>query len=90
LTASGSLLDCIAQRKPLIAVQPPPLAAIAERYGPIGYLRADISAAGALLADASILRDPVAYTRFQRSFEAVQRDRRPDAIAKIIRQDLGC
>lgn len=89
LTASGSLLDCITQRKPIIAVEHPMLTALARQYGPFGYLCTDISAAESLLADPSNLRDPVAYAGFQRVLDTIHRDRGPEALAKIISRDVA-
>ncbi len=89
LIASGSLLDCVAQRTPIIAVTNPMLAALARQYGPIGYLCADLAAAMELLTKPSRLQDRSAYNDFQQTLDAIQRDRAPEALARIVRRDLA-
>ncbi len=88
--ASGSLLDCVTQRKPLIAVRNPMLTALAERYGPPGYLCGDLDAVQTLLSDPARLRDTTAYAGFQRALDAMHQDRTPEALAPIVRRDLQC
>lgn len=90
LISSGSLLDCIIQRKPVIAIDHSVLTSLARQYGPIGHLCADLQAARALLADPARLRDAAAYATFQRSLDAIAADRRPEVLAGIIARDLGC
>ena len=87
--ASGSLLDCVAQRKPLLAVESPMLRALVRCYGPIGHLGADLDALRALLRDGAALRDEAAYAGFQRNLAAIGRDRGPDALRALVRRDLG-
>ncbi len=90
LTASGSLMDCVAQRKPIIAVGNPALDALQRRFGPIGHVCPDLDAAARLLAEPARLRDPDAYAAFQRALDRVQADRLPQSLACIVRRDLGC
>lgn len=88
--ASGSLLDCIAQRKPLIAVETTMLAGLTRQYGQFGYLCPDLPAVEALLADPARLRDPAAYAKFQRVLDAMHHDRAPETLAIMLRRDLQC
>jgi hypothetical protein len=90
LIASGSLLDCITQRKPLIAIGSNLLAGFEQRYGPFGYLCPDLPAAEALLSEPGRLRDPAVYARFQCTLDSMYRDRVPAALAPTISRDLGC
>lgn len=90
LTASGSLLDCIAQRRPVIGVVNPMLAALVRRHGPIGHLCDDLAGVRALLAEPARLGDPAAYAGFQRVLDAIAAERRPAALAGRIGGDLGC
>ncbi len=88
LTASGSLLDCINQRKPLIAVRNDMLDGLARRHGPIGYLCDTLDGVQALLADTERLRDAAAYAGFQAALDQIARARLPSALAATIRADL--
>ena len=89
LTASGSLLDCINQRKPVLAVRNTALDALTRQYGPIGHLCDDLAGVQALLDDEAALRDEAAYGRFQASLDAIARDRQPAALARLIREHLA-
>ncbi len=89
LTASGSLLDCINQRKPVLAVRNTALDTLARQYGPIGHLCDDLAGVQALLDDEAQLRDAAAYARFQASLDAIARDRQPAALAATIRADFA-
>jgi len=90
LTASGSLLDCINQRKPMIAVRNDMLDGLARRHGPIGYLCDDLAAVHALLSDPLALRDAAAYASFQRALNAIAATRLPRALAATVRDNLKC
>jgi hypothetical protein len=90
LTASGSLLDCMTQTKPLIAVRNTSLEALQTQYGPFGYLCADLEAMATLLSQPERLRDAVAYAGFQQTLRAMHADRLPDRLATKIQTDLGC
>lgn len=87
--ASGSLMDCISQRKPLIAVTNILLAQLQAAYGPIGYVCADHYALAALLRQPERLRDDAAYASFQNTLDKVQAGRLPSTLAHTIRRDLG-
>jgi hypothetical protein len=89
-TASGSLLDCITQRKPLIAITNTALEALQAQYGPFGYLCADLDAMATLLDHPERLRDAVVYAAFQHTLKAMHADRLPEHLAVKIRSDLGC
>ena len=90
LTASGSLLDCVAQQLPVIALDSPALAALTRRYGPPGHVLPDPAAVQALLSDPARLRDPAAYAAFQQNLAAAAQDRLPVAITPIIRRSIAC
>lgn len=87
-TASGSLMDCITQRKPLIAVTNTLLAQLQAQYGPFGHLCADPASMAALLREPDRLRDLVAYAAFQRTLDAIHNDRLPGCLATTVRNDL--
>lgn len=89
-TASGSLMDCITQRKPLIAVTNTLLAQLEAQYGPLGHLCANPADMAALLRQPDRLRDAVAYSAFQKTLDTIHADRLPDRLTAIIRSDLGC
>ena len=88
LTASGSLLDCVAQCKPIIAVETPVLAGLAQRYGKFGYLCPDVAATNRLLLEPERLRDRAAYAKFQANLDTMRRERIPEVLAQRISQDL--
>ncbi len=90
LTASGSLLDCVAQAKPLISLTSPALEALARRYGPPGHILPSPDAIQRLLADPARLRDPAAYAAFQQNLAAAAQDRLPQALAPIVCKDIQC
>lgn len=89
LTASGSLLDCINQRKPILAVRSTMLEGLAQRYGPIGHLCDDLAGVQRLLEDGTALRDAPSYARFQAALDAIARDRLPAALARTIGRDMA-
>lgn len=89
LTASGSLLDCINQRKPILAVRNAMLEGLARRHGPIGHLCDDLAGVRALLEDGAALRDPARYAGFQRALDAIAHTRLPQALAATMREHLA-
>ena len=88
LTASASLMDCVAQRKPIIAVGNPALETLQRRFGPVGHVCPDLEAVARLLAEPARLRDPDAYAAFQRALDAIQADRLPQSLARTVCRDL--
>ena len=88
-TASGSLLDCINQRKPILAVRNTALDTLARQYGPIGHLCDDLAGVQALLDDEARLRDEAAYARFQAALDAIVRTRQPATLAAAIAADFA-
>ena len=88
LTASGSLLDCINQRKPLIAVRNHMLTALERQHGPFGYLCDDLAGVCALFDDTAALRDTAAYAIFQRTLDSIARSRLPRALAGAVKRSL--
>ena len=89
LTASGSLFDCVTQRKPIIAVANPLLQGLARQFGPIGHLCPDLDGLQALLAQPQVLREPLAYAGFQRSLGAVLDSRSFARLQQVIHHDLS-
>jgi len=89
LTASGSLLDCIGQLKPIIAVESPMLKMLAAKYGPIGHLCPTLDHMRQLLADPEKLFDRTSYKGFQNALECIRYDRSPAALANILRGHLS-
>ena len=90
LTASASLMDCIAQRKPIIAVGNPALDMLQRRFGLIGHVCPDLEAVARLLAEPARLRDPGAYAAFQQALDSIQAARLPQSLARTVSRDLGC
>lgn len=88
LTASGSLLDCIASATPLIATRTGAVAHMAAD-GPIGYLADDPEALTAIVLDRTRLADRTAHKTFQQNLVRLQSQRRPAAIAAAVRETLG-
>ncbi len=88
LTASGSILDCVTNGIPLIALASPAVTALSAEYGPLGYIVPDRAAAEALLHNP-VLRDSTTYAGFQRSMRALHNSRTPAALAPLLRRDLG-
>ncbi len=89
LTASGSLLDCIAQLKPIVAVESEILRMLAAKYGPIGHLCPTLEHMRRLLADPEKLLDRRSYEGFQDALECIRHDRSPAALANILRDHLS-
>lgn len=87
-TASGSLLDCIAQAKPVISLDFPGARALAEKHGEIGFIGGSMAELKALFARKTILGDPAAHARFQRNLLAIREQRTPAGIAALVRRDL--
>lgn len=90
LTASASLLDCVTQRKPIIALRNSMLSGLQAGYGPFGYLCDDLAAMRDLLSHPERLRDEGAYAGFQRTLDAIHAARLPEVLAVTVRKDLGC
>lgn len=88
LTASGALIDCITQRKPLLGLSCPQIDHIQNRYGPIGHVCADLATLRRLIQSDDILRDSSAYARFQRTMDDIHADRVPAGLARRVAGDL--
>lgn len=87
LTASGSLLDCIASATPLIAT---PTAAILNlaSSGPVGFLANARTTLEDIILDPDRLSDRTSYARFQQTLVQLQAQRRPVALASAMRATL--
>ena len=88
LTASASLLDCIASATPLIATRTAAVAHMAAA-GPIGFLADNPDALADIVLDRTRLADRAAYGTFQRNLVRLQRQRLPAAIASAVRETLS-
>ena len=88
LTASASLLDCIASVTPLIATRTAAVAHLAAD-GPIGFLENDPEALADVVLDHARLTDHATYEAFQRNLIHLQQQRSPAAVASAVRATLG-
>lgn len=89
LTASGSLLDCVAQAKPVISLDMAAMHMLAEQYGDIGFTCSSLAEIEALLRSANGLADPQLYRTFQQRLRVIGVSRTPAGIAPLIRRDLA-
>jgi glycosyltransferase involved in cell wall biosynthesis len=88
-TASGSLLDCIANLVPVIATRSTLLQRLSEQYGPIGHVCATQEETFALLAEPARLAQPGQLATFRANLAKIRADRLPEALARLMRRDLG-
>lgn len=88
-TASGSLLDCIANLVPVIATRSTLLERLTRDYGPIGHVCASAEDACALFADPARLADPEAIRGFRAALARIRADRQPEGLARLLRRDLA-
>lgn len=88
LTASGSLVDCIASTTPLIATRTAAVEHL-SRDGPIGFLADNRDALAGIVLDRERLSDRAQHAMFQRNLVALQTERRPAAIARAVRATLS-
>jgi len=88
LTTSASLLDCVTQRKPVIAVANDMLRRLAGDHGPIGYLCPTLEAMQELIATPERLRDEAAYAQFQRGLDSIYHSRGFGQLTVTIQRDL--
>lgn len=89
LTASGSLLDCIANLVPVIATPSTLLARLTRDYGPIGHLCETPRDALAMLRDPRRLGDARASQVFRANLARIRADRLPGSLAQRLRADLA-
>lgn len=88
LTASGSLIDCIATATPLIATRTPAIEHL-SRGGPIGFLADTPEALADIVLDHGRLADREQHALFQRNLVALRQERLPAGIAAAVRASLG-
>jgi hypothetical protein len=88
LTASGSLIDCIATATPVIATR---TAAVAHlgRDGPIGFVADSPEGLAEIVLDHERLGDDAAHASFRHNLFALQAGRRPASIARAVQVTLG-
>lgn len=89
LTASGSLLDCVSQAKPVISLDIAAVRAMTGQFGDIGYVRSSMADIETLLTSEQGVSDPKCYRTFQANLRAICASRTPAGIAPLLRQDLG-
>lgn len=87
-TASGSLLDCIANLVPVIATRSTVVQRLTRDYGPIGHICATQEEVHTLLRNPARLALPADIEAFRSTLERIRADRLPGALAKLIRRDL--
>ena len=87
-TASGSLLDCVSQLKPVISLDFAGVRELAAKWGEIGFICQSMEQVKALLSRTSELADPARYARFQSNLAAIRESRTPAGIAPTIRRDF--
>jgi glycosyltransferase involved in cell wall biosynthesis len=88
-TSSGSLVDCIAQMKPVIALGVPGVLDVSKRFGEIGFVCSSMQEMQALLVRKDQLSDAASYTMFQRNLAAAAASRTAAGIARLIRRELA-
>jgi glycosyltransferase involved in cell wall biosynthesis len=88
-TASGSLLDCIANLVPVIATRSTLLQRLTQDYGPIGHVCETPEDALSLLRDPARLTQPATIAVFRSNLAKIRADRQPEALAALLRRDLG-
>ncbi len=89
LTASGSLLDCVSQAKPVISLSLAGVTAMAAQYGDIGFVCQSMAKMQDLLSSNPAVSDPIVYNKFHTSLKTICASRTPIGIAGLIRRDLG-
>jgi hypothetical protein len=87
-TASGSVLDCVSQLKPVISLDFAGVRELAAQWGEIGFICQSMEQVKALLSRNSELSDPARYAGFQSNLAAIRESRTPAGIAPLIRRDL--
>ena len=87
-TASGSLLDCVAQMKPVISLNFAGVRELAAKWGDIGFIRQSMAEIRELLSRPAKLSDPELYGGFQDNLTTIGASRTPAGIASAIRRDL--
>jgi len=87
-TASGSFLDCIAQLKPLITTDAPPISKAVAEFGEIGVICRNIEEIRSTKTNAS-LRDPLKYTLFQQNLQKIRDTRLPHVLSNRIRESMS-
>ena len=88
-TASGSLLDCISQLKPIISLDFAAVRELAAQWGDIGFICQSMEAVKDLISRKATLSDREAYGRYQANLAAIRKSRTPAGIAPLIRRDLA-
>ena len=89
LTASGSLLDCVAQTKPVLSLELPAVREMAARVGPIGFVCGSMDEMRDLLLSEPAVTAPDTYRGFQDNLRMLRTSRTSAGIAAVIRRDLG-
>ena len=88
-TSSGSLLDCIAQMRPVIALDFAGARDLVAAAGEVGFVCPSMVAIKALLHDKDRLTNGAQYSTFQRNLATIALSRTPAGIAPMIRRDLA-
>ncbi len=89
LTASGSLLDCVSQQKPIISLDFPAVRNLTERFGRIGFVCDSMEEMQNLLLSCQDVSDAVVYANFCDRLATISASRTTVATAGVIRRDIG-
>lgn len=87
-TASGSLLDCVAQLKPIITTDAPAICRAVSEFGSIGLICRTIEEIKSTKTNA-YLRDRQQYASFQQNLTNLRNSRLPEALSITIRETMS-
>ena len=85
LAASGTLIDAVTARKPIITLNLPMFQAFFEAHGDVGYLCADIAEMESVIVRLSASPEPERWRDQSRRMEAALTARLPKALVKQMR-----
>lgn len=88
LSASGTLLDALSFRKPIIALNIPIVENLFNQYGDIGFLCNDESQIDRVLEELSNNINNDRYNTQVQNIKSIVQDRSPCTLAKIIRDKI--
>lgn len=89
LTASGTMMDCMALGLPLITTANEAALAWERQYGKVGLLFRDADELAALLRAPELLANPEQHRAFRAALGRAAAARTPEAFALRLRRDLG-
>ena len=89
LTASGSMMDCIALRLPLITTANDAVLAMEREFGAVGFIFRNQAELGALLGQPEVLADAAQHAAFRAALGRAAAARGQEAMAVRIGRDLA-